>query len=139
MSRRLLSTFLILGVVVGVPTAAYATDKTLGFTITNSDFVKGQRVPASVSSDFSMPARSNGVFFSDIYGCPSGNAAYNSGLLRDRNFSPDETIVLRNNREYCALQLNVSGVSWPSGTYHFGVAPYYYPEPSGSGIVGTRW
>jgi hypothetical protein len=129
-----------LAIVLGVPAAAYAVgSKTVGFSIGDADFVSGVRVPSAVSSDYSLPATSSGVFVSDVYGCPSGRAAYNSALLRTLNNLPDQYIARRTGRDYCALQLNISGLSWGDAKYHFEVSPYYMPQPSGSGILGARW
>ena len=126
--------------VLGVPAAAYArTAKTLGFHISNDDLVIGVRVPASTDDDIEMPARRNGVFTSDVHGCPSGNAAYNTALLETLRGRPDEYVAIRIGRDYCALPLVVNGLDWDEGKYHFQVAPHYFPQPAGSGILRTTW
>jgi hypothetical protein len=99
----------------------------------------GVRIPASASNDFSMPARTNGIFASDAYGCPSADAAYNSALIQSLPGSPDRYVVLRSGRDFCALQLTVPGLDWDSGKYHFQVSPYYAVQPAGSGFVRASW
>ncbi len=139
-SRTLAAVVVTAALVLGVPVTAYAfTAKNLGFSISNDDFVTGIRVPASKSQDYYMPATTNGVFVMDGYGCPSGRAAFNANLRRNVAGFPDDLIVQRSLRDFCALQLNVAGLDWKAGYFHFGVAPSYYPQPAGVGMVGTRW
>lgn len=132
-SRKVLLTASALAAILA-PGAAYGATVSKSFnTSTWNTFPSSTRIPSSSGSDPAMSGTSAGFLAADAYACPSGYAALDWKWIHDLTALPDVTEYTYNVMPFCQGDWATTGVSWPSGHYHWDGWEHYYPQDKTTG------
>lgn len=136
MVGRLAAGSVVVAVLLGVPTIAWAGAESYQFDATQ---LGNQRLPADPASDFPAPEVGNGSVTSDIDGTAC-DSTYAVQLIRARPFFPDEVVHRFDGGRACDGLVTQAGLSWPAGRFHFDARVTLRQESQfGRGFVRADW